>query len=387
MNDKRIVTDKGVLEMAEQSLTEALPLECAGYQCQSTDIYKVLLGAVAESSTIEAVCREFTDAPVGNTIRGYLNEQLTIEQLPQLEAGLNQVLVSRLPKRLWRKARAIAMDMHDRSYYGKQRQVEALWVRGRAKDGTTRFYRIATSYIIVAGLRFTLGICFVIPEQKPVDVVKKLWQIIAPLKLNIRYLLLDKGFCGVDVQRYLSTTQVPAIIACTIRGKKGGTRALCKGRKSYQTAYTFSPNSSQAHTAELAVCRVFTSSKRTKRLKKRAMWQIFILIHVEMTPKQVRRIYRKRFGIETSYRCARQLRGWTTSINPVLRFLLMGIPFILLNLWQLLRWQLAQIPRRGGRSIDPLLLTLRRVARFIRQALESHFGILHEITALSIPID
>ena len=65
----------------------------------------------------------------------------------------------------------------------------------------------------------------------------------------------------------------------------------------------------------------------------------------------------------------------------------MGIPFILLNLWQLLRWQLAQIPRRGGRSIDPLLLTLRRVARFIRQAFESYFGVLHEITALSIPID
>ena len=41
MNDKRIVTDQEVLEMAEQSLTEALPLECAGYQCQSIKYWSV----------------------------------------------------------------------------------------------------------------------------------------------------------------------------------------------------------------------------------------------------------------------------------------------------------------------------------------------------------
>ena len=117
------------------------------------------------------------------------------------------------------------------------------------------------------------------------------------------------------------------------------------------------------------------------------MWQIFILIHIDMTPKQIRRIYRKRFGIETSYRCARQLGGWTTANKPALRFLLMGLPFLLLNLWQRLRWQLAQIPRRGGRLLDRFWFPLRRFARFIWQALESHFGFLDEIYALSIPID
>ena len=387
MNHKLKVTDKEVLESAERMLSEAMPLECEGYQCSSADLYKILLGAVAESSTIEAVCRELVDAPVGTTVRGYLNEHLTVEQLPQLEKGLNQVLGSHLPKRIRKKARAVAIDMHDRGYYGKQTQEDGLWVRGRAKNGTTRFYRIATSYILVDHLRFTLSICFVTPEDKPVDVVKKLWQAMTPLGLKVSYLLMDKGFCGVDVQRYLESAHIPAIIACTIRGKEGGTRALCKGRKSYRTTYTFAANSDNAHTANLAVCRVFTSAKRTKRLKKRAMWQIFILIHIDMTPKQVRRIYRKRFGIETSYRCAGQLGGWTTANKPALRFILMGLPFLLLNLWLRLRWQLAQIPRRGGRLIDRFWFPLRRFARFIRQALESHFGFLDEISALAVPID
>ena len=387
MNDTITITDMEVLSLAQSKLADVMPLDCDGYQCQADDLYKVLLGAICEASTIEAVCREWVNAPVGNTIRGYLNEQLSIEQLPHLEHGLNQALVSNLPQRLWRKAQIVAMDMHDRAYYGKQPQAEGLWVRGCAKDGTTRFYRIATSYIIVKGLRLTLGICFVTPDEKPVDVVRKLWQLLQPLNLSLRYLLLDKGFCGVDVQQYLTVQQAPAIIACTIRGKQGGTRALCQGRKSYRTRYTFGRQGQQPHTAELAVCRVITSAKRTKRLKRRAMWQVFILIHIEMPPKQVRRLYRQRFGIETSYRCAQQLRGWTTSSNPVLRFLLMGLPFILLNLWLWLRWQLAQVPRRGGRWLKTTLLPLRQLARFIRQALETHYGVIHQITAISVPID
>ena len=44
--------------------------------------------------------------------------------------------------------------------------------------------------------------------------------------------------------KYLEEQQVPAMIACPIRGKKdpepSATRALCQGRKSYWAAYTFS---------------------------------------------------------------------------------------------------------------------------------------------------
>lgn len=386
MNDKREVTDQEMMLLAEKVLSESVELECAGYQFEAGDLYKVLLGASIGATTIETVCREMLTAPVGNTVRGYLNDQLTVEQLPEMIAGINRALVAQLPRRIWKKNRAVALDMHDRAYYGKTEQDEGLWVRGRAKNGTTRFYRIATSYVIVDGLRFTLGICFVTRAEKPVDVVKQLWTLLQPLRLPLHYLLLDKGFCGVAVQRFLTAQRIPAIIACTIRGKQGGTRALCQGRKSYRTTYTFLAESDAAHTAQLAVCRVFTSAKRTKRLKKRAMWQIFILIHLDMPCKKVRRIYRRRFGIETSYRCANQLRGWTTSPNPVLRFLLMALPFMLLNIWLYLRWQLAQIPRRGGRLLDKSLLPLHRFASFIRHAIEAHFGVLHVITAHSMPI-
>jgi hypothetical protein len=39
----------------------------------------------------------------------------------------------------------------------------------------------------------------------------------------------------------------------------------------------------------------------------------------DLTPRQVRRPYRRRFGIESSYRCSGQARGWTSSPTPTYR--------------------------------------------------------------------
>ncbi len=65
----------------------------------------------------------------------------------------------------------------------------------------------------------------------------------------------------------------------------------------------------------------------------------------------MRQLYRRRFGIELSYRCARSTRGWTTSLNPVQRFLLIALSFFLFNVWVALRWLFAQAPRQGGRWV------------------------------------
>ncbi|HNT78639.1 MAG TPA: hypothetical protein PKH77_26820 [Anaerolineae bacterium] len=381
------LTDTEVLETAQTGMATHIPLNAAGYACSTDDLYKVLLGAAVQRSTLEAACAELVGTPGSNTIRNYLNEQLTLEELPQLETQLNQALRTHLPPCLKRQPRVIALDMHDRPYYGKTTQEEGLWVRGRAKAGTTRFYRIATAYVVLNGLRFTLGLCFVLPDDTTVPVVATLCRYVVALGIPRKYLLLDRGFAGIEVQTYLDAQQIPAIIACPIRGKTGGTRALCHGRKSYRTQHTFvSQGGKQQRTAELALCRTFTTAKRTKRLKRRAMWQVFILIHLEMQPPQVVQVYKYRFRIETSYRCANQVRGWTTSPNPVLRFLLMALAVYLLNVWVWLRWCFTQIPRRGRRKLDLHAFRVARFARFIIHALKDHYGIVHQITAVAAPL-
>jgi putative transposase len=297
--------------------------------------------------TIESVCADLVGTPDPQTIRGYLNAQLRVEDLPELEERLNAALAAELPPRVWRHAQEVAIDSHDRPYYGTRPQAEGLWVRGQAKDGTTRFYRVATAYLRLNGLRVTLALRFVLPEDDTVSVLGGLLTRVRGLGIRVACLLLDKGFDGIGVMEYLTRQQQPALIACTIRGTRGGTRALCQGRTSYRTAYTFKGAHGREFTAALAVCRVFTTAKRTKRLKRRAEWLLFILIHLELSPRYARQLYRGRFGIETSYRCAGQLRGWTTAKNPAYRFVLIALAFVLLNVWLHLRWIFTQVPRRG----------------------------------------
>jgi putative transposase len=121
-------------------------------------------------------------------------------------------------------------------------------------------------------------------------------------------------------------------------------------------------------------------------MQRRAGWLVFILIHLDLSPRQARRLYRRRFGVETSYRCAGQVRGWTTSKNPAYRFLLIGLSFFLLNVWLHLRWLFTQVPRRGRRRLDVKRFQLTRFASFIVRALEQRYGYVHEIVAPAAPI-
>jgi putative transposase len=383
-NDTPKLTDQQVLEHARKGLEEHIPLQAEGYKCSAQDLWNVLLGVGVKGATIESVCADLVHTPDPETIRQYLNEQVTVETLPEWGESLNTALAAQIASRVWRQARDIAIDFHDRPYYGKTSQEEGLWVRGKAKSGTTRFYRVITAYVILSGLRVTLAIDFFLPGNDTVTMLSRLLHRVEALGIQVKRLFLDKGFAGIEVMDYLSQQGLSALIACPIRGKTGGTRALCRGNKSHLATHTFKGQSG-TFTAQLAVCRVFTTARRTGRMQRRADWLVFILINLDLSPRQARRLYRRRFGVETSYRCAGQVRGWTTSKNAAYRFLLIGLSFFLLNVWLHLRWLFTQVPRQGCRQLDMKRFQLTRFANFIAHGLEQRYGYVHEITAPAAP--
>lgn len=381
------LTDTAVMKEACDTLNAHLPLAADGYVCTGVDLWQIVVGASVKRATIHGVCAGLVNAPSDTAVRGYLNAQLTVDDLPDIERCLNAALASRIPRRVFKKARDTAVDFHEQAYYGKVEQSEGLWIRAEAKDGTTRFYRVATAYVIWRDMRLTLAIRFVLPEDDTVSILSDLLKRLKGLKYRIKTLYLDRGFDGVRVMRFVTKTRLRAVIACTIRGKTGGTRALCRGRGSYLTRYTFNSPEHGHFTAHLAVCKVFTTARRTGRNPRRADWMIFILIRCAFTPKQVRQAYRHRFGIESSYRCARHTRGWTTSPNPALRFVLMAVSFFLVNVWIALRWRFAQIPRQGGRLVDYAHFRLQRLIDWIVRVIERIYQPVRLIYALAKPID
>ena len=82
----------------------------------------------------------------------------------------------------------------------------------------------------------------------------------------------------------------------------------------------------------------------------------------------------------------RQVRAWTTSRNGALRFLLMSLGFILINLWVELRHRFCQLKRRGRRKIDTNRFELQRLVSFLNQAIDKIYGLVSFILAEVEPL-
>ena len=145
----------------------------------------------------------------------------------------------------------------------------------------------------------------------------------------MRRLYLDKGFCTIPVCRNLANSPWPVMIACPIRGKHGGTKALCRGAAAIARSTPFAAPKT-ACSPLVAVIRTRTTHKRRKQGPVRWCWLIYVTFRcANLALRKVQRLYRRRFGIESSYRCLRKVQAWTTPRNPTLRFLLIGLGFLL----------------------------------------------------------
>jgi hypothetical protein len=375
---------KEVHRLISEQLSHLLSDAIDGYSCDRQTVSDMVVKASVTGAAIEGTCNSFTHAPSGATVRAYLNDDLTITELPEIEAQFQGQLRANLPRRLWKRPLDLAMDFHDEPFYGKDLTLCAYAGRGEAHQGTTWFYRVATVYAVHHQIPYTLGIVFLLPEYSVLSVLQTLLVQVAALKLQIRGLYLDKGFCCREVITFLKDKPYETLIACPIRGKKAGTRALCTGRGSYFTDYTFYPGKPEAYTATVAIVRAY-EKRHTQR---RAVWLLYVLVNVKTrNPQAIRSRYRSRFGIETGYRCMRQTHAMTTSRNPAVRFFLLGVAFLITNLWSALRWRYCQKPRRGGRSVDKVAYELQRHCQFLAQFINDRYLPLSCIYALVVPLE
>ena len=168
------LTDENTRQEAIDRLATYLPLQVSGYECSVETVIDVLVKAAVTGQTIETTCKELDDMVDGETIRGYLNEQLRVDELHGLEQQVNQALVVGLPRRIWKPKLEIAIDLHDEPFYGHSPELLALTCGGKAHKGTTRFFRVATAYLIFKDMRLTLGLLFVRPEDDLAEIVAAL---------------------------------------------------------------------------------------------------------------------------------------------------------------------------------------------------------------------
>ena len=268
---------------------------------EAQDIWDVLIAAAVERVTIEMACGLLDDAPSPNTVRtavyGLLNNETT---LVELEATINALLVARLPKKLLRQALVGATDITEIPYHGQHEEEDENIRRGRAKQGTTHFHCYATLCILKNNKRYSLALTLMRRSDKARDVLKRLLERGQTLGLRLKRLYLDRGFDNNGVVAYLKQQSFPTIIPLTIRGKQGGTRALLKGRKSYKTTYT---RASTRYGEQVLTVHVACKYSKGRYGRQGVCHFAYVVIGaLKMLPHQVFEEYRRRFGIETSYR-------------------------------------------------------------------------------------
>ena len=373
---KEQLSGEDVRQVVEQLLQDYLNMAIDGYKCDSRCVVNVLVKAAVEGQAIESVCKDLEVEVGSNTVREQLNALLDVYDLRRHECEMNAGLVGCIPKELPRRGREMALDFHDEPFYGKTPELRTYACRGEAKEGTTYFYRVASLYVMWRQVRVTLAITYVLPEDSNLSVVQRLTQRMQSLGYRPSVLYMDKEFCEGPIVRYLSQAKIPAVVACPIRGGTGGTRALCRGRTGYTTQYTFT-DGTQVHLA-LMPARVPDKSGR-----RHVKWLAFVVIHLDWSAKKVTQRYRRRFGIESTYRQLDPLRARTTSRNPALRFFLLGLGFLLLNIWVMLRFLATRLIAPGPVRWDEDMFRLFRFIAFLRRAIELAFGTIDSIPVYS----
>jgi Transposase DDE domain len=360
-----IITKADVHHYANEWLGSALRLEYNGTKCNSTILMQVLLIAAARVVSIFAACRDLADAPSDQTIRNALAEALP--EVKELERRLNLSLVAKLPKALRRKARLLAIDLTLIPYHGQPESDENEVYRSEPKSGTTHFHAYGTAVVVHKGHRYTLALTRVTQGESMKDVVQRLVAVVRRRGVRIKVLLLDKAFFSVAVIHYLKLARYGFIIPAVPRGPKPkpgqrarGLRALLKKPRGYYT-HTLTEGR-RGRRVELNICvatKQYSDRKTGKRRRKRMLYAVH---KIHLSPSEIRETYRKRFGIETSYRQMNESRIKTSTRDPGVRLLYVGVALVLRNVWVWLHFRLS----KGKWSDEPeVFLQLLRFSEFL----------------------
>src|SRR5215831_14147104 len=352
------ITRRTVHVYAEYVCQRYIRLKDHGPKCKASVLWAVLFWAAARISSLAAACAALRAAPSDTAAHDAL--LATLPTITELQRRLNRALQGDLPKALRRRAQPLAIDLKLVPYHGQPLRDADEVYRSQARDGTSHFHAYATAYVSRHGQRFTVALTRVTKGQPLQQVIRELLRQAARAGGRPRYLLLDRGFCSVRVVRYLQRARYPFLMPLALRGRKAD------------------------HPRGPSASRVFAAWKRSGERGKHGREALVYAYGGGLVPGSypwVQETYRRRFGIEASYRQLEQARIRTSTRDPLLRLLYVGVALILRNVWAWLHWEVLSQPRRGGRRIDLGQLTFRGMLLWLQHYAEEWLGLHEELPA------
>lgn len=234
----------------------------------------------------------------------------------------------------------------------------------------------------MAGWRYTLALTWVKEKETPVAVLERLWAQVKLSRIACKMVLLDRYFFTVPVLNWLKQRDLPFIIPVVMRGRKPKRGQKAKGLRACRSwqAGTHPYTHTDARSSVDFNLVISYKTYHHRRTKKRHVKKLYFATwKVRRPPVEVREMYRKRFGIEASYRQLNQSRSRTSSRDPLYRLLLVGLSLFLRNVWQWLVQKTLHAIRRQKRTAPPHGRSTLQTPRY-HDILDAFSEFLHAIT-------
>jgi putative transposase len=341
-------------------------------------IIRMLVGMASERQSIHSIRNHLSSVPCETSCRYHL-AKLDLEDLEQISSAI----LLDLPESVIESGKRypFAIDYTDDPYYGEIEDENVGFVRkSQVKCSTTKFYSYVTLYIMQNGKRFTLAVFPVRKDQSKTESIQRCLDAIFSRSFRIKVLCLDRGFYSIDVFNFLEERKIPFIIPIVKRGEK--IKAVLNVSHSCYRDYTIH-NAKTAKNVHLAVKVGYLKGNNGK---KGIIRLGYVVSGVSWTPEKVYRVYKSRFGIESSYRMRNQVKVFTTSRNPTLRYLFVVISFLFENVWVAFQWLYFTPVRRGPRKVEPSLFRFERFRILVWEGIQTCLKNISKVTVLRYPI-
>jgi hypothetical protein len=180
-------------------------------------VASVLLFAACWQTSLTGACRLVQEKPSHRLVRNALYACLP-SRPRDLLSRLLAVLRLTLPEHLFWHPRVMALDLHQRPYYGKKNTRGC--TRREKKAGTRKSFTYATLAVLDHADRFTVGLLATRPHMRLTTLVGQLLEQAEQIGLQIAYLMLDKEFYCAEVIDLLHKRGVAFLMPAQKRGRK-----------------------------------------------------------------------------------------------------------------------------------------------------------------------
>ena len=329
------ITPAVIHQQARYALERTLDWKPYHQSVSVADLLNLLLLMAAHTASLFATVRRFFSFSHETASRAV---KANLPSRERLVAGLVQALydVALFSRQDCRRRWLLAIDTHYIAYYGQKTPGV---LGGPKKQGTKWFFGYATACLLHRHRRYTVALCPLDPKTKPHDIVRTLLEQIARHGLKIRGVALDSAFDSGDTLLLLQERRLAYTVPLRRKGKGSNARNRCfEGRH------------------RLIRWAEWTTETTRRRVKTRVLlwkgqaktmafafqgWRGDRARDIHRQAERQRRLYQRRFGIETSYRQKNQAQAQTTSKDPLYRLLLEGVAYLVRQVWVVLTEQLA----------------------------------------------